>query len=198
MEPIFIGITGGSGAGKSTACTTLAERYPDKIGVLQLDDYLKLLIDMPKFKGFFNRDHPDALDLNMFEYDLLELKAGNSIIVDTKNEKLNPIFKKTKKKVLADIYPKPIMLIDGHLILFDGKIRKLLTMSIWLDVPQETRWQRRLYFKTLEYGKWVHMPMYKKYVEPTKRYATHVVDAFGFSKTETVEAIENKISPFLR
>ena len=54
MKPIFIGIAGGTGAGKSTLCTALMDKYPDKIGLIQLDDYFKPSAQVQKFEEHTN------------------------------------------------------------------------------------------------------------------------------------------------
>ncbi len=57
MKPIFIGITGGTGAGKSTVCTALVNKYSEKIGLIQLDDYFKPPMEVPKFNRHTNWEH---------------------------------------------------------------------------------------------------------------------------------------------
>src|SRR6266404_3557580 len=118
MKPTFIGIAGGTGAGKSTLCAALMDKYPDKIGLMQLDDYFKPSAQAPKFEEHINWDHPDALYLNKLVEDLIELSQGKPIVINTKNERLNPDYKKTEKRIPIKFQPKPIMLVEGYLVLF--------------------------------------------------------------------------------
>ena len=104
----FIGITGGSGVGKSTLCNALKNKYPDMIEYIQLDDYFKPSNDKPMIEGMRNSDHPDALYFNKLENDLVKLSNGESIILNTKNEILNPDYEKTKIKIPREIHSKPI------------------------------------------------------------------------------------------
>src|SRR3989344_4640189 len=99
MKPIFIGIAGGTGAGKSTLCTALMDKYPDKIGLIQLDDYFKPESEVPKLEGHVNWDHPNALFLDKLANDLAQLSEGRSVIINTKNERINPKYKKTDKRI---------------------------------------------------------------------------------------------------
>lgn len=198
MKPIFIGIAGGTGVGKSTLCATLQDKYPDKIGLIQLDDYFKPPDEVPKFEGHINFDHPDALYLNKFVNDLVELSQGNPVIIRTKNERLNPEYKKTDKRIFVKFQPKQIMLVEGYLVLLDKQIRKFLTTSIWLDADHKTRWARRVHFKYPEYEKKVLLPMYKQFVEPTKQYATHIIDVSDLLKGQVLEKVEDIIKVFLK
>ncbi len=185
--PKYIGISGGSGAGKSTLATALLDAYPDHIGLIQLDDYFKPTIDVPVFAGVANWDHPDALYIDRLVQDLRMLAEGKSVIIQTKNERLNPDYKKTDKRIPVEFMPKPIMLVEGYLVLYDKRVRDLLHTSIWLDLSQETRWQRRVHFKNDEYLQNVLIPMHERYAEPTKAFAEHVIDVTERTKDDVFE-----------
>jgi uridine kinase len=193
MEVKFIGISGGTGAGKSTLCNGLQDKCPDRIGLIQLDDYFKPSVEVSKFLGYTNWDSPQALYLEKLMKDLTELSKGKSVVVNTKNEKLNPEYKNTQKRILVRFMPKPIILVEGYLSLFDERIRKLFTTSIWLDVEHATRWSRRVHFKNDEYEKKVLIPMNNKYVEPTKKYAGHFIDVSKITKEQVLEKVEKII-----
>ncbi|MCA9352005.1 hypothetical protein KC866_01255 [Patescibacteria group bacterium] len=190
MKPIFIGIAGASGAGKSTLCTYLQEKYPDQIGLIQLDDYFKKQIDVPKYKGHDNWDSPDALRLDQLYQDLLSFQKGESVMVWTKNEKLNPDYKKTDKRIEIEFQPKPVMLVEGYLVLHDERIRNLFETSIFLDIDQRMSWKRRVHFKNDAYFEEVILPMNTQYVIPTKQLAEHVIDVSNLSKKEVFQKAE--------
>lgn len=192
-RPIFIGIVGGTGAGKSTLCTLLEEKYQEQIGLIQLDDYFKPIEEQPKIGDILNFEHPDSLYLDKFVSDLIELSKGNSVMVNTKNEKHNPDYKNTKVRIPFKINPKPIMLVEGYLILWDERVRELLSTSIWLEVDHKTRWERRVHFKNDEYEQKVLIPMHQKFVESTKQYAEHVIDVSDLSKEQVLEKTEEII-----
>lgn len=193
-KPIFIGIVGGTGAGKSTLCTALQNKYPNKIGLIQLDDYFKPSAKVPEFKGHTNWDHPDALYLDKFARNLSEFSYGKSVIINTKNEQLNPDYKKTDKRIPVEFRPKPIMLVEGNLVLFDERVRKFFANSIWLDINHKTRWKRRIHFKYPEYEEKILLPMHKQFVEPTKQYAMHIINVTDLSKEQVLEKAENIIN----
>lgn len=188
----FIGITGGTGAGKSTLCTLLLDKYPDKIGLIQLDDYFKPSEEKPKIGNIISSDHPESLYLDKLVNDLIQFLQGKSVIINTKNERLNPEYKITNKRIPIEFFPKPIMLVEGFLVLHDERIRKMLYTSFWLDIDHKTRWARRVHFKNEEYEKKVLIPMHDQYVEPTKQYAEHVIDVSNLNKEEVLEKV-NKV-----
>lgn len=195
----FIGITGGSGAGKSTLCTMLQDKYPDKIGLIQLDDYFKSPADKPKVGNLENSDHPDSLYLDKLADDLLEFSKGNGVIINTKNERLNPKFEQTRIRIPIKFYPKPIMLVEGFLVLCNERIRKILSTSIWLEIDHKIRWPRRVHLnnKNEEYEKKVSIPMHNQYVEPTKKYAEYVIDISNLTKEQVFESVDNIITKII-
>jgi uridine kinase len=196
----FIGITGGSGAGKSTLCYALKNKYPDKIELIQLDDYFKPSEDKPKIDNIRNSDHPDALYLDKLADDLVELSRGESIMINTKNKYLNPEYEKTREKKPFTFYPKPIVFVEGFLVLHDKRVRELLDTSIFLDVEHNTRWERRANYtnKNKEYEEKVIIPMHNQYVEPTKKYAKHIIDISNLNKEEVLERVENIINNIIK
>ena len=193
MKSLFVGITGGSGSGKSTLSNALKNKYPDRIELIQLDDYFKPKSEQPKVGDIINHDHPSSLYFEKLVNDLIKLSQGESIIIDTKNEFINPEYEKTKKKVPFKFYPRPIILVEGFLLLTDERIRKLLTTSIYLDAGHEKRWSRRVHFKDDEYKKKVLIPMHDQFIEPTKKYADHVINVSDITKEQVLEKVEKII-----
>ncbi len=193
MKPIFIGLAGGTGAGKSTLAFTLKEIHPDKIGVIQLDDYFKPKQTVPEHAGLTNWDHPESINFDKIAADLALLAQGKPAVIDTKNAKLNPDFERTQKRIPVEFAPKPIMLIEGYLALHDERIRKFFTTSIWLEVDHATRWNRRVHFKNSEYEEKVLIPMHKQFVEPTKKYAQHVIDVSRLTAKQVFEKVDSII-----
>jgi uridine kinase len=189
----LIGISGGTGVGKSTLCTALLNKYPEKIGLVQLDDYFRPAKEVPKMKEYENYDHPDALYLDKLYNDLLELSKGNRVTINTKNERLNPEYKKTSKRIPVVFSPKPIILVEGFLALHDERIRNLFDVSVWLDVGHDTRWSRRIHFKSKEYEQEVLIPMHEKYAEPTRQYADHIINVSDLNPEQVLEKVEQII-----
>jgi len=190
IKPIFIGIVGGSGAGKTTLCDTLITKYPNKIEAIRLDDYFKPKEKQPKVGDILNFDHPDSLYFNKLLNDLKKLSKGNSVIINTRNIQLNPKYNETKIKIPFEFHSKPIILVEGFLILTNKKIRELLDKSIYLDIEHNKRWARRVHFKNKKYEKKVIIPMHNEHIEPTKKYADYIIDVSDLGKEQVLEKIE--------
>jgi len=197
MKPIFIGIAGGTGAGKSTLCIALQDKYPDKIGLIQLDDYFKPSAEVPKIDGIENWDSSESLYLEKLARDLAKLSQGHPAVINTKNARLNPEYTRTEKRIPVEFQPKPIMLVEGYLTLYDERVRKFLNTTIWLETDHDTRWARRVHFKNSEYEEKVLKPMHKKFVEPTKQYAEHIIDVSNLSKEEVFSQVENILKAWI-
>src|SRR3989344_2174792 len=198
---VMVGIAGGSGVGKSTLGEELLTREPDIFQLIQLDDYFRKPFPVFSVESKENRDHPNALDFDGFVRDLTELKTGRSVVLMTKNRKYNPGYDETNEKVRVELRPKPIILVEGFLILHDERVRALLDKSIWLDAPGETRWDRRegrneLVKKDTEYQRKILEPMHQEFVEPTRRYADKVLDTDLLTAKEVRREIERWFHPY--
>lgn len=198
IHPTFIGIAGGTGAGKSTLSTALMDKYPQQIGLIQLDDYFKPPAEVPTVGNHLNYDHPEALYLDKLYHDLRTLATGSSAMISTKNERRNPMYAETKKRIIDTFIPQEIMLVEGYLTLYDERIRSLLTTSIWLEVDHETRWDRRVHFKNDAYEKEVLLPMHKEFAEPSKQHAQHIINVGQLTKDKVLLLVDSILQPFLK
>lgn len=198
MSSKLIAIAGGTGAGKSTVAFALHDKYPDKISIVHLDDYQwhgENRSKVPIHDGIRNWDHPDAVDWEALVSDLKKLKSGQSIHIQSKNERLVPRAKKTSDekptpRLPLTIEPKPIIILEGYLSLWHPEVRKLLDYSVFLDASHDTRIQRRTNFLNSEYEQKVLIPMHEQFIEPTKQFADKVIDVSQVDITEATSIIE--------
>lgn len=177
-----IGIAGGSCSGKST----LAHAVRDSLGeerclILPQDDYFYGLSDAPEGKGGKNFDHPDAVDFDRLCADLAALKAGEAVE--------RPQYDFTihyPKAETVPTEPRPIILVDGILILCWPPLRELLDGSVFVRCDAETRLARRLKRDVesrgrereeilRQFGDQVE-PMHQRFVEPSAAYADIVLE----------------------
>lgn len=187
MKPIFVGIAGGSGSGKSTFVKNIKTKLTccTDIPILSMDSYYNDRSHVPHDeRDQLNYDHPDAYDLELFLEHLEELKNNKSIDCPCYDFAHHA---RTKESVTMK--PASIILVEGILLLYDAKVREFLDYSIYIDIPKDIRFIRRLdrdikhrhrsvdsvinqYLTTVE-------PMFRAYVEPTKRYADMIVPGGG-------------------
>lgn len=196
MNPVFVGLAGGSGAGKSTVAFALVDKHPENITIVHLDDYHKKRESLPLMNGVPNWDHPDAINFEQLVSDLQTLKGGNPIIVRTKNERFNPRAKEIGRLPM-EIVPKPIIILEGYLALYNPEVRKLLDCKIFLDAPHDIRVKRRTKLLTPSYNEEILAPMHEQYVEPTKQYADYVIDVAPLSKEQLIAKVEQIVLKLL-
>ena len=81
-KPYVIGITGGSGSGKTLFLKTLLDSFdPNQVTCISQDDYYlpreHQLVDK---NGEFNFDRPESIDFEHFASDLRELSQGKTVV----------------------------------------------------------------------------------------------------------------------
>lgn len=181
MTSRAIGISGGSCSGKTTLTRKIFEKLgPEKCVILPQDDYFFGLGDAPEGKGGPNFDHPDAVDFDQMCAQLAQLKSGQTI-----DRPLYDFPTHMPKAETEHTEPRPVILIDGILILQHKPLRDLLDFSIFVECDPETRFSRRLERDVRDRGRTaqsVHQqfanqvgPMHDLHVEPSKEYADIVV-----------------------
>ena len=110
MKPTVIGIAGGTGSGKTFLTKKILEMSVTKdIVVIEQDAYYKDLSHMPYEKRVKqNFDHPDSIDLDLFESQLLQLIKGEAINIPIYDFSKHIRTNKTKKMTTTNITtPKP-------------------------------------------------------------------------------------------
>ena len=174
----IISISGGSGSGKTTAAKMLLNLLgPQNCQILSQDNYYKDQSNNFKGDGSINFDHPQSIDFSFMAEHLNELLQGKTVQV--------PIYDfvtHTRKKETLSFTPKKYIIVDGILILSEEKLRNVFNYSLFLDIPEEVRFARRLKRDVEERGRTAEgvrvqfeqcvKPMHDLYVAPLKVYAT--------------------------
>ena len=76
-RPLFIGIAGGSGSGKTTIAESVVDRLDGQVAFVQHDAYYRHRDDLSfEERTKVNYDHPDSLDHELFARHLDELRRG--------------------------------------------------------------------------------------------------------------------------
>lgn len=173
-DMLIIGIAGGSGSGKSTIARLIAEKFGDDVTVLRHDDYYKAQHDLT-----LEERARQAIDCPIYDY----------MIHDRVTE--------TRR-----IEPRPVLLIDGILVLADARLRDLMDIRIFVDTDADIRILRRIRRdvnkrqRTLESVMEQYMatvkPMHEAYVEPSKKYADIIIPEGGHNLV-ALEMLENRI-----
>ncbi|MDM8010755.1 MAG: uridine kinase [Parasphingorhabdus sp.] len=201
MRPKAVGISGGSCSGKTTLTRRIFEKLgPEQCVILPQDDYFFGLGDAPAGKGGPNFDHPDAVDFEQLCAQLEQLKKGQAI-----DRPLYDFPTHMPKVETERTEARPVILIDGILILQHQPLRELLDLSIFVECDSETRFARRLERDVRERGRTAQSvhdqfanqvgPMHDLHVEPSKVHADIVINSqqWGPAFDDLFESIMSRI-----
>ena len=204
QKPLVIGVTGGSGSGKTTVSRELVARIADYHPVfLQQDAYYRDQSDKPFAERIkTNYDHPDSFETDLFVADLQRLLRHRSI-----NKPVYDYEQHTRSSEVITVAPSDVIIVDGVLLFNDSRVRDLLDLKVYVDTDDDIRFLRRLERDIEERGRTVHgvieqylqtvKPMYHQFVEPTKRYANIIVPEGGKNKV-AIDMIANQILAMLK
>jgi uridine kinase len=186
VHPLILGITGGTGSGKTTVVRRIVEELPAHSAVVIPQDayYKDNSHRPPEERAKVNYDHPLAFDTELLMAHIEELRAGRSVP--------QPIYSFITHSRLPDtltVHPRPCIIVEGILILEDERLRKLLDVKVFVDTDADVRFIRRLRRDIVERGRSVDSvieqymttvrPMHMQFIEPTRRYADLVVPEGG-------------------
>ncbi len=181
-KPYTIGITGGSGSGKTYFLKNLSDRFSDEqICLISQDNYYHPR-DRQKEddRGVKNFDLPEAINHEQFHKDILQLKSGN-ILYKTEYTFNNP--SATPKNLVFK--PAPVLIIEGLFIQYFPEIERELDLSIFIEAKDHVKLSRRIRRDSEERGydlndvlyRYHHhvMPVYERMIEPLKHNADLVI-----------------------
>ena len=173
MTARLIGITGGSGSGKSTVVRRIYESYHDTVCIEQ-DNYYKSAAFVSNSNiTAYNFDHPDAFDMDLMLSNLEDLKAGRAIEMPQYD-----FVHHRRKDETVHIEPKKIIIVDGLMVLYDKRIRDLLDLKLYVDTPADIRFVRRLVEQYVN----VVRPGHMSFIEPCKEYADLIIPEGGYNE----------------
>jgi len=194
-------IAGGSASGKSTLVQTLLNRFPSSIAALPLDRYYHDLSHLPLHqRAHTNFDHPNALDIRLFVRHLQSLSGGESIEAPVYD------FATHTRQGSLWIEPQPFIITEGILLLAIAEIRECIDFSVFLDVPEPVRLERKIKRDTTERSRTERYareqffttvkPVHDELVIPSMQYADLVLDG-TLPTDELVERVMTKTRDFL-
>lgn len=185
-RPLFAGVAGGSGSGKSTVVERIMQGLaPHPVTLIHHDSYYRDYSELTlEERAEINFDHPDALETELLVEHLDELREGSTVEVPIYDFTTHSRTAKTRPAA-----PTPVVIVDGILVLAERAIRERLDIRIFVDTDADIRFIRRLgrdiehRGRTLEsvvrqYTTTVR-PMHLEFVEPSKRYADVIVPVGG-------------------
>ena len=185
-KPVIIGVTGGSGSGKTTVSRAIFEQlHGHSLLMLQEDSYYNDQSDMPFEERIkTNYDHPNAFDTELLVKqlkDLLDWKTIEKPIYDYTEH--------TRSSEVEKVEPKEVIILEGILVLNDPALRDLMDIKIFVDTDADIRFIRRLVRDVNQRGRSIDSvieqycttvkPMHEQFVEYSKKNADIIVPEGG-------------------
>jgi len=195
--PIFVGLAGGSGSGKSFLAKELKRTIAEKhsVRLLTLDRYyhcVTVAAFHPNESG--NYDHPDALDKDLILTHINALQSGQSVQVP------DYCFLDRKREGGPTIDPARVILVEGLFALYWPSLLQQMDLTVFIDVPEEERLRRRIVRDAEVRGRgeesvrlqWTTtvQPMYEQYIEPTAANADLCVSGEAEVQTTVKQVLE--------
>ena len=185
-RPIVIGVTGGSGSGKTTVSQAIYDNLKGQsIQIINQDTYYndQAMMTMEERKAV-NYDHPLAFDTDLLIQQLDALRHNQSIEMPVYDYK-----EYTRSAKTVHVEPQDVIILEGILILDDERLRDLMDIKVYVDADDDIRILRRIQRDMKERGRTLDSiisqylktvkPMYHQFIEPTKRYADIIVPEGG-------------------
>jgi len=183
FKPVTVGISGGSASGKTTLTNTLAEGLKEFSPVILHQDYY--FRDWSEYspeerKKVITANHPNAVRWEVLLKHIRQLIARQPI--ETPPEGTRAF---ARGDAPATIRPSDLIIVEGHLVLWDAALRDLMDVKLFVDVEPHERVLRRLLRDVAQRGgdlegavAWYRrdvIPNFSVYTEPCKAYADLVI-----------------------
>jgi uridine kinase len=202
MNSVYvIGIAGGSGSGKSTFAARLREQFPDSVALISCDNYYRAHDDIPlEERRLLNYDAPEALEFDLMVSHLRALKRGEAVDCPVYDFALH-----NRSDKILRIDPKPVIIVDGILILSDPALRETFDLRIYVEADADERILRRARRDMEVRGRHIDdimeqylttvKPMHEQYVEPSKKHADLILN--GGMNPVALEIVAGRVRDFL-
>jgi uridine kinase len=194
-RPLFIGIGGGSGSGKTTVAAAVVARLDGTVAVIQHDAYYRHMPHLSfEVRAQVNYDHPGSLETGLLVEHLETLRSG--VAVD------RPVYdfsEHLRSGETVRVEPAPVVIVEGILVLADLALRSELDLKLFVDTDPDIRLARRIQRDIAERGRTVESvisqyfatvrPMHLEFVQPSMRYADLIIPE-GFNPAAVATVVE--------
>lgn len=182
---MIIGVAGGTGSGKTTLTSQIAERLGDEVTVITHDNYYRAHHEMTyKERTLLNYDHPDAYETDLLVEHLAALRRGEAIHIPVYDF---AIYDRTDESIV--VKPSRVIIVEGIVIFAHPELRELMDVKVYVDADADVRILRRILRDVRERGRSLESvinqylttvkPMHEAFVEPTKKYADIIIPTGG-------------------
>lgn len=183
---LVVGIAGGTGSGKSTLARRLMWALgAERCSVVSQDNYYHDLSELSvAARARVNFDHPDSIDSERLRQDICALKAGKTVSSPDYD-----FSRHARKPKGIEVEPKPILIVEGILVLVWESLRAEMDLKIFVDTPDDLRLLRRVRRDIVARGRDVDgvlgqykdtvRPMHEQFVLPSRATADMIIPGQG-------------------
>lgn len=194
-RPLFIGLGGGSGSGKTTVADALLDRLDEGVAIIQHDAYYRHAPELTfEERARVNYDHPDSLETSLLIEHLSRLREGQAVP--------RPVYDFTKhlrSDEVVMVHPERVVIVEGILVLAEPELRAELDLKIFVDTDPDMRLARRIRRDISERGRSLESvldqyfatvrPMHLEFVQPSMRYADLIIPE-GYNPAAVATVVE--------
>lgn len=182
-DKILIGISGGSGSGKTSFVNSIRSLFTEEeLCILSMDEYYhpreSQQVDQEGFKNF---DLPSSIDYKSFKNDIEKLITGKTV------EKEEYTFNNAKKEPrLLFFKPAPIIIVEGLFLFYYNEISELLDYKVFISASDDLKVIRRIKRDRIERNyplddvlyRYAHhvKPSYEEFIAPYKEEVDIVIN----------------------
>ena len=188
LNPVIIGIAGGTGSGKSTLADNIRKEFANNITMLSHDYYYKSHSELSfEERKKLNYDHPDAFETDLLIEHLKKLKNGETI-----RRPSYSFVEHLREKETYEVIPRKVIIVEGILLFENKTLRDMMDIKIFVDADADIRFIRRLLRDVKDRGRTLDSvveqytttvkPMHEQFVEPSKKYADIIVPEGGYNQ----------------
>lgn len=182
IDNLIVGVGGGTASGKTSIARGLAALLgPDRCLLLSHDMYYRTLPDTYRHDpASYNYDEPASLESPLLVQHLDRLRQGEAVDVPRYD------FSVHQRRGTTRVDPRPVIVIEGILVLAEAELRAAFDHRVFVDVPEHVRLGRRILRDRDERGRPLDdvleqyfatvRPMHELWVEPSRRHADLVLD----------------------
>lgn len=184
-KPVLVGICGGSGSGKTWLADHLSAALPCGVVRFSQDSfYLDRSHLSPGRRALLNFDHPRSIDWEAFGDALAAVRASKTARIPEYD-----FVTHCRRPESCAVRSAALVIVDGLWLFLRAHIRRLFTLRVYMDCPQNLRLVRRLSRDQASRGRGASAirrqfretvePMHRRYVIPQKEMADLVLRGDG-------------------
>jgi len=187
-----VGISGGSGSGKTSFVRALRKQLGNQATFISQDDYyFPMETQATDENGVHNFDLPTSIDSATMAKEIRQVIAGET--VKRKEYTFETVYRddgeeeKNKHEASMHVFkPNPILIVEGLFCFHEPELREMMDLTVFVDASDVSKLSRRIKRDRIEralpledvlyrYEKHV-LPSYETYIKPHRSSCDLVVN----------------------